>query len=155
QFACLVEKIHVRQGQTVKKGDPLVDLLSFELAEAKSHYEMAKRQWARDRKVLDSKAPLVEANTLPRKELIEVENEEAQSRLKMKLAKDRLRVYGLNENQIESLDQENDERSARLTLHSPASGTVVELGAHLGNHYDLKDVLVIIGESSSENPGTP
>ncbi len=46
--------------------------------------------------------PAGTGNALPRKELIEVKNDEAQSRLKMKLAKDKLLVYGLSEKEIES-----------------------------------------------------
>ena len=42
------------------------------------------------------------AGSLPRKELIEVENDEAQSRLKMKLAKDKLLVFGLTDKEIEA-----------------------------------------------------
>ena len=53
RFDCLVEKVYVKVGQTVKKGDPLVDLFSTDLAAAKSDYETAEVQWKHDRKVLE------------------------------------------------------------------------------------------------------
>ena len=66
---------------------------------------------------------------LRRKELIEVENDEAQSRLKMKLAKDKLLVYGLTEKEIENASQEDGVQKAKMILRSrgnrsrgPASG---------------------------------
>ncbi len=64
-------------GSVVKKGDPLFQLYSNTLAEAKSAYEAAFSQWTRDKKVLDYKVPLAKEGSLPRKELIEVENDEA------------------------------------------------------------------------------
>ena len=62
----------------------------------------------------------------PRKELIEVENDEAQSRLKMKLAKDKLLVYGLTEKEIEDAKNEDGVQKARMILRSRADGVVVE-----------------------------
>ena len=87
----------------VKKGDPLLEVFSTDLAEAKSDYETARSQWNRDKKVLDYKAPLAKSETIARKELIEIENDEAKSRLQMKLAKDKLLVYGLTEKEIEDV----------------------------------------------------
>ncbi len=57
QFDSRVDKVLVDLGSTVKKGDPLLELFSTDLAEAKSNYEAAISQWARDKKVLDYKTP--------------------------------------------------------------------------------------------------
>ena len=105
QFDSRVDRVLVDLGSTVKEGDPLLELFSTDLAEAKSNYEAAISQWARDKKVLDYKTPLAKENNIARKELIEVENDEAQSRLKMKLAKDKLLVYGLTDKEIENATQ--------------------------------------------------
>ena len=105
QFDSRVDRVIVDLGSTVKKGDPLLELFSTDLAEAKSNYEAAISQWARDKKVLDYKTPLATGNNIARKELIEAENDEAQSRLKMKLAKDKLLVYGLTDKEIENATQ--------------------------------------------------
>ncbi len=61
----------------------------------------------------------------PRKELIEVKNDEAQSRLKMKLAKDKLLVYGLSEKEIETAKTEDGKEKAKMILRSRADGVVV------------------------------
>ena len=52
-------------GSVVKKGDPLLELFSTDLAEAKSDYETARSQWTRDKKVLDYKAPLAKSEAMP------------------------------------------------------------------------------------------
>ena len=75
----------------------------------------------------------------PSKELIEVENDEAQSRLKMKLAKDKLLVYGLTDEEIEAAKNEDGKQKARMTLRSRADGVVVKRDVVPGNYYDSKD----------------
>ena len=72
-FDSRVDRVLVKQGSTVKIGDPLLELFSTDLAEAKSNYEAAISQWARDKKVLDYKKPLAEGNNIARKEVFEVQ----------------------------------------------------------------------------------
>jgi membrane fusion protein, heavy metal efflux system len=144
QFDSRVDKVLVDYGSTVKKGDPLLELFSADLAAAKSDYEAAISQWVRDKKVLDYKTPLAKNDTLPRKELIEVENDEAQSRLKMKLAKDKLLVYGLTDAEIENAKSEDGVKKAMMIMRSRADGVVVKRSAVQGNYYDSKDELMTI-----------
>ena len=136
--------IHGSAGMAVKKGDPLIELFSTDLAAAKAEYEMALSQWQRDKKVYDYKKPLAESNTIPTREFIDVENDETQSRLKLKLARDKLLLSGLTDAEIgkKELGLEN----ARFTLRSPVDGVVIAVGAVLGNFYDRKDVLIQIRE---------
>ena len=65
QFDSRVDKVLVDLGTTVKIGDPLLELFSTDLAEAKSNYEAAISQWARDKKVLDYKTPLAKDDITP------------------------------------------------------------------------------------------
>ena len=81
---------------------------------------------------------------IARKELIEVENDEAQSRLKMKLAKDKLLVYGLTEKEIENARNEDGVQKAKMILRSRADGVVVERTVVQGNYYTSADLLMTI-----------
>ena len=94
--------------------------------------------------MLDYKTPLADGNNIPRKQLIEAENDEAQSRLKMKLAKDKLLVYGLTEKEIENAKTEDGVQKARMILRSRADGVVVQRDVVPGNYYDSKDTLLVI-----------
>jgi membrane fusion protein, heavy metal efflux system len=141
---CRVDKVLVDLGSTVKKGDPLLELFSTDLAAAKSDYEIASSQWAHDKKVYDYKAPLAKDNTLAAKELIEVTNDEQQSRLKMKLAKDKLLVYGLTEQEIKDAPNEDGALKARMILRSRGDGLVVKKTVVVGNYYDNNDELMTI-----------
>ena len=60
---------------------------------------------------------------MPRKELIEIENDEAKSRLQMKLAKDKLLVYGLTEKEIEDAQNEDGVQKARMTSAPAPTGS--------------------------------
>jgi cobalt-zinc-cadmium efflux system membrane fusion protein len=114
------------------------------LADAKSSYEAAISQWTRDKAVLDYKTPLAQNDTLPKKELIEIQNDEAQSRLKMKLAKDKLLVYGLTEAEIENAKHEDGVQKARMKLRARADGVVVKRDVVQGNYYTSDNELMVI-----------
>ena len=135
-FDSRVDKVLVDLGSVIKEKQPLLELFSADLAAAKSDYELAQSQWDHDKKVLNYKSPLARENTLPKKELIEVENDEAQSRLKMKLAKDKLLVYGLTEQEIEAAKNEDGQEKARMTLRARADGVLVSRDVVNGNYYD-------------------
>jgi cobalt-zinc-cadmium efflux system membrane fusion protein len=141
---CRVEEVLVDIGATVKQDDPLLKLFSTDLAAAKSDYEMACSQYKHDKAVYDYKTPLARENTLAKKELIEVENDEQQSRLKMKLAKDKLLVYGLTEDEIKAAPSEDGAQKARMILRSRGDGVVVKKTVVKGNFYDSKDELMVI-----------
>ena len=53
-FKGRVDKVYTTVSQTVKKGDPLIDLYSTDLAEAKSTFEITRIQWIYDKNLLDS-----------------------------------------------------------------------------------------------------
>jgi RNA polymerase sigma factor (sigma-70 family) len=152
QFGFRVEKVFVEPGQRVKTGDPLFQVFSTELMEAKSNYEMASSQWSHDKKIYDYKAPLAKANTLSRKELIDVENNEAQSRLKMRLAKDKLLIFGLTEEDIKQVPNEEGESRARYRPRSRVDGRVAAMRAAAGESYNAGDVLMVIVPTSPAEP---
>jgi RNA polymerase sigma factor (sigma-70 family) len=152
QFGFRVEKVLVEPGQRVKTGDPLFQVFSTELMEAKSNYEMASSQWSHDKKIYDYKAPLAKENTLSRKELIDVENNEAQSRLKMRLAKDKLLIFGLTEEDIKQVPNEEGESRARYRLRSRVDGRVATMRAAAGETYNAGDVLMVIEPTSPAEP---
>jgi membrane fusion protein, heavy metal efflux system len=144
QFDSRVEEVLVDFGNTVKVDTPLLKLFSTELAEAKSNYEAAISQWARDNKVLEYKTELAKTNNLAKKELIEAENDEAQSRLKKKLARDKLLVYGLTDKEIENASKEDGVQKAQMILRSRAAGVVVLRNVVKGNYYTSADLLMTI-----------
>jgi RND family efflux transporter MFP subunit len=145
-FDCRVEKVPVGLGSNVKKGDPLLELFSTDLAEAKSNYEMATSQWSHDKKTLEYKTTLAQADNLAKKDLIEAQNSEEQSRLKKKHARDKLLVYGLTDQEIEDAAKEDGTQKAKLTLRSRGNGVVVLRNVIPGNYYTPADLLMTIAQ---------
>jgi RNA polymerase sigma factor (sigma-70 family) len=137
-----VDKVFVDLGSAVKKGDPLLELFSTDLATAKNDFETARRQHTRDKKVLDYKDPLANTNAIPRKELIEAENDEAKSRFAMKVARDKLLIFGLTEEEIGKIADEDGLQKARMILRSRGDGIVIKRTVVQGNLYDRKDELM-------------
>jgi cobalt-zinc-cadmium efflux system membrane fusion protein len=141
---CRVDEVLVDLGATVKRDDPLLKLFSTDLATAKSEYELACSQWKHDKRIYDLKAPAAEANTISKKELIDAEDNESQSRLKMRIAKDKLLGYGLSEEEISSALNENGIQKGTVILRSRGHGVVVKKSVVRGNYYDSHDELMVI-----------
>ena len=136
-----IDKVFVEVGQPVKKGDPLIELFSTELVKAKSDFETARSQHNRDLKTLNFKGRF---GALASKELIEAENDEAKSRLAMKIAKDNLLIIGLTENEIGKVANEDGFQKAKMILRSRTDGVVMKRSVVQGNYYDGKDELMRI-----------
>ena len=125
-FKGRVDKVHATVGQSVKKGEPLIDLYSKELAEAKSVYEIERIQWLYDKKLLEIRESLLQSKTVSQQLYDETKNNEMKNRREYEVARDKLLVYGLTEAEVESVEHEAGSQKARLTLRSPADGLVIE-----------------------------
>ncbi len=149
-FECRVVKIQVNLGEAVKKGSPLLELFSAEMAAAKSRYVAAVIQWRRDNAVAAHKKAQVafESKRVPDQSLKDAENNEHRSLGQMESAKAQLLMYGMTDEDITNLGKEPD-RQARWTVRAPVDGTILAVGAVLWKSYDRKDVLVQI----RSNPG--
>ncbi len=100
RFDCRVDRVLVGLGQTVKKGDPLVEIFSGDLAEARNSYEAAASQWARDKN-------------------------SAAARLKAAHAREQLLVYGLSDAEIDSGRKGDGVEKATMILRSHSEGVVI------------------------------
>jgi cobalt-zinc-cadmium efflux system membrane fusion protein len=144
QFDSRVDKVHVQLGDAVKKGDPLIDLFSNVLAEAKSTYESNYAQWARDNAILEKKRPLAESRAIAPNLLEDYVRDEFQSRTNKKVARDKLLLFGLSDKEIEAARNEDGIQKAKMTLRSPAAGFVIKRDVVPGVLYQPTDVLMTI-----------
>ena len=150
RLECLLEKIHVRPGQAVRKGDPLLDLFSTELARAKNDYLARKIQWENDRRNLELRQKLVNTGAISNQVWVDTQNKESQSKLEFQTAREQLILLGMDDASIARIGEETAEQKARMTLRSPAAGTVSELRAAVGSLYGIKDVLLVIDPTSDD-----
>jgi cobalt-zinc-cadmium efflux system membrane fusion protein len=143
-FKGRVDKVYVAINQAVKKGDPLVDLYSKDLAEAKSAYEIERIQWVYDKNLLVTREPLVQSKAISQQLFEETKNNEMKSRREYEVARDKLLVYGLSEGEVEKVETEAGSQKARMTLRCPTDGFIIERDVVPGNLYDDNDTLLVI-----------
>jgi membrane fusion protein, heavy metal efflux system len=136
---CRVDKVLVDLGQTVKKGEPLLELFSTDLAAAKNDYQTASVQWQHDLRILNLRKELASTNAIAKQLLVDTQNDESKSRLKMKVARDRLLVYGLGEEEIKKVPGEDAFQKARMVLRSRGAGVIVKKTVVPGNFYAAGD----------------
>jgi cobalt-zinc-cadmium efflux system membrane fusion protein len=144
KFKSLIDKVYVEYGQNVKAGDPLVDLFSADLAEAKGLYETKMAQWEHDRAELERSAKLQKVGAESDKVYLSALNDEKKTGTEAKIAKDKLMVFGLSEADIANVAREDGTKKAKMTLRSPGSGVVIFRDVVKGNLYDENDVLLTI-----------
>ena len=148
RFDALVMAVHATVGQEVSKGDPLIDLYSVRLAEAKLSYESKQSQSAHDRQIASQQRDLASKGVIPptSRILLDAENLERRSELEFKLARDELQVFGVPTEEIESVAREDGTQKAKMTLRAQADGTIIARDVVVGNIYDEKDTLLTISE---------
>ena len=109
-FKSRVELVRVALNEMVKKGAPLIDLYSKDLARAKSDYEIEHIQWVYDKKLLDARTPLVQSKAISEQLFEETKNIELKSRREYEVARDMLKVFGLNDDEVKAIESESARR---------------------------------------------
>lgn len=153
----LVEKVFVSAGQSVKKGDPLLELKSSDLAAAKNDCRTKYVQWDHDHKYLIARKPLADEGRITQIVWTDTQNDEKKSRLDYLVARDKLATYGMNSDQIDKLLEglsddrkkaleadDNTQDISHMTVLSPSDGVVVERDVVPGNFYDNQNNLLTI-----------
>ncbi|MGQ0642557.1 MAG: efflux RND transporter periplasmic adaptor subunit [Gemmatimonadaceae bacterium] len=126
KFAGFVEQLHVNfTGQTVRRGEPLLDIYSPELVAAQEELLLARRL---ERTVGESAVPGVPAST----DLLGA-------------AKRRLRLWDISEAQVEEILRTGTVRRT-LTLYAPASGVVLEKHVLAGQAVDAGMTLYTLAD---------
>src|SRR5262249_16772827 len=135
-------------GQTVKKGDPLFDLFSASLAEAKNAYLTSRAQLDQDMRLLEERKRLAKTGAVSQRVLVDAQNDETKSRLNDRLARDRLAILGLSPDETAKIETERGEEKARFTLRAPVDGVVESLGTAEGDLCNPSTVLVVLKPTS-------
>jgi cobalt-zinc-cadmium efflux system membrane fusion protein len=157
RFDTLVEKVHVELGQRVKKGQPLLDLFSTDLAAAKNDFQTAYVQWQHDLTLRMLREELRKTGAISAQLLTDTRNDENKSRLAVITSRQKLVVFGVPEEQIDPLVKNLNPADlpdkdaihsvvdkAKMTRLSPVDGIVVLRDVVPGNFYDTNDVLMVI-----------
>ncbi len=158
RFDTVVQRVFASTGQAVKKGDPLIELYSTELAAAKNECRTKFVQWDHDRKLMEARRPLAAEGRITQILWVDTKNDEKKSRLEYLQARDKLVVFKMSSEEIDKLlaglgdehsaidSNSNDDVNdiSRMILKSPIDGIVVERDAVPGTFYDGAYVLMVV-----------
>lgn len=125
-------------GATVKAGDPLMELDSPDLGQAKEDYANAVADQRLAEETYKRARMLYEGDVLPRKELQQAEDNVARARNEVRRAKMRLHNLGVADDRI------ND----RYVVRTPIAGTLTERHVNPGMEVrpDLPDPLFVVSD---------
>ena len=143
-FKGRVDRVYAKVGQLVTKGEPLIEYYSTDLAEAKNACEIERIQWVFCSNLLKVRENLAKTNAISRQSYLETQNEEMKNLREYEVARDKLLVYGLTEEEVARVKDEVGAQKARMTFRSPASGIVITRDVVPGNIYNDDDTLLVI-----------
>ena len=148
----IVTKVHVELGATVKRGMPLVTLVSAELADAQTKYLSMAAMLTADHKKLQRTQELVEIGAASRQELEEITAVHESHATEVEAARQRLLILGLTPEQVGTLTSPSQIVSTIvvpapidgvITARSANLGQVVAMGMELLSVTDLSEVWVV------------
>ena len=134
-----VLNVLVGPGDTVKAGQPLVQLHSPDLGKARSDYAASRARADLARKTLDRKRGLAADRVVPEKELQEAEADAAKADAEVRAARAAMGSF--------AGDAQGGDAS-RIVLKSPVAGTVIERTAVQGQLTDPARPLFRVGDLS-------
>ena len=149
---CRVDRIDVYVGKLVSEGDPVAELSSKALVHHKNEYRSKAARWKSDHFVLRERQRSPALDSDSERLLVEAQKNESRSLLEYQIARRRLTIWGLDDQEIEAVADERGEADGRLILRSPIKGTVVEIKAKAGGLLDSTSPVMIIFPPSGIGP---
>jgi len=117
-----VVDVYVTAGNEVRVGTPLALLDSTELGEVKAEYAKARTLLELARANAEREKRLFEQKIAAQKDLLAAQAEERRAEAEVRALHEKLRLYGLSEEEIDSLDPS----PSQYRLTSPGTGVVIE-----------------------------
>jgi cobalt-zinc-cadmium efflux system membrane fusion protein len=142
----IIRKIHVALGDTVKKGQALVEIESIAVGEAQGAYLEAQSVLRLSRRNYERLAALRQEAISSVKEYLQAKQELEAASIRADGALRKLTRLGMDASDAAALDQAS--ARGRLLLHAPADGTVLTLHAVPGEVAKTEQSLATIGDNA-------
>ena len=130
-----VTRVLVELGQGVRRGQPLAEIFSPELAEAETRYVSMRAELDAHERELQRTEKLVEIGAASRQELERLHAEHAAKLTAVESTRSRLELLGVSSSAIASLGHGKDV-GATTTVAAPIAGVVTERAANAGLNVD-------------------
>ncbi len=129
-----VKRVLANPGQSVKQGQPLMELEGLEIGEIKSAYRKAKAQLDFAEASYKRQKSLNEQKVSSEKTLIEAKAEYDKALADFKAEDEKIHSIGLSD--TEALDNNSNHSSGVLTVKAPISGIIAERNVIIGQLVD-------------------
>ena len=143
-----VTRVLVELGQSVRRGQPLAEIFSPELAEAETRFVSARAELDAHERELQRTEKLVEIGSASRQELEQLHAEHTAKLSALESAKSRLELLGLPTSTIANLGP-GQEVGAVTTVFAPIAGVVTERAANTGLNVDTTAKLFTVVDLST------
>jgi RND family efflux transporter MFP subunit len=144
----VVTQVSVQLGQSVKRGQPIAQVLSQELAAAQTEFVSFNTELEAEHKKLQRTQELVRIGAASREELERVEADHQVHAAHVQEARHKLVLLGLDAPQIERLIA-GQQVSTYISVPSPIDGIVTARGVNLGQVVGLGQDLLTVTDLSS------
>jgi cobalt-zinc-cadmium efflux system membrane fusion protein len=124
-FDARVTQVFKSTGQTVKKGEPLVELYSTAMAGAKADFRSKYAKWDHDKRFMESRRSLAANSQIPNTVWVDTQLAEQTSRVDYYAARDKLLTYGIPPEEIEKLQANLVDESRPVDDTRPGEGQKV------------------------------
>lgn len=140
-----VVKIFAHEGESVKKGEPLLELESLEYANLLGEYIENSAEATYLAQQLERDRQLVEQQISAQRTLDRAEADYLRAKTKLSASKARLKALGITDQQFALWEDENKEPSSSLTIYSAIDGIVnehlIDLGTSVNANQKMLDVI--------------
>lgn len=140
-----VANIFAHEGESIQKGDPLLELESLEYANLLADYLENTAEATYLEQQLERNRQLVEKEISAQRTLDRAEADYSRAVTKVSASKARLKALGITDQQFADWEDENTEPGSTLTIYSPIAGTVnehlIDLGTSVSPNQKMLDVI--------------
>ncbi len=144
----VVRLVHKDVGEKVNAGEPLVELHSAEVADAKSGYLSAVVELDIRKQSFERETRLQKQSVTSEKDLLEAQADYRKARLSVGNLRQRLLNLGLHDDEITRVEN-NQDTSAQLIVRAPFSGTLVERKSVIGEAVEAGHPLFTLADLST------
>ena len=144
----VVTQVTAELGQTVKRGQPLAQLFSRDLAEAQTAYLSTSAELEAEHKKLVRTQELVRLGAASRQELEEIEANHQVHAAHVAEARQKLLLLGLDEQQVADVAQ-GRKPNTNIAIPAPLDGVVTARNVNLGQVVTAAQDLLTITDLSS------
>jgi cobalt-zinc-cadmium efflux system membrane fusion protein len=134
-FPARISEVHVRLGDWVKKGQKVLTLQSEEVGNAKSEFYKARADFELAKKNYERQKRLLDRGVGAQKDYLLAEAEFTVARFSHEAAEKKLHILGFTEEQIQEM-VETHQINPTITLYAPIGGKIVENNAVMGDMVD-------------------